>query len=70
MTDLYGSRELSQREIRVVSLVADGMTNGEIARAMGTTDHVVKNYLRKIFDKTGMNSRLELSLWWTKQKDQ
>jgi len=39
------------------------MTNKEIAKDAGTTENMVKNYLRVIFDKTGMFSRLELALW-------
>jgi len=31
---------------------------------MGTTEQMVKNHLRVIFDKTGMDSRLELALWF------
>ena len=40
------------------------MTNAEVAAEVGTTDHVVKNYLRVIYDKLGLWNRLELALWW------
>src|SRR5262252_6198899 len=66
--DLYGTRELTRHQWRIVRLLAKGMKNPEIARALGTTDNMIKNYLRIIFDKTGMNSRLELALWYVKQQ--
>jgi DNA-binding NarL/FixJ family response regulator len=36
----------------------------EIARTIGTTEQVVKNYLRNTFDKLGVWSRLELAIWF------
>lgn len=45
------------------------MKNGEIARVVGTTEHVVKNYLRVIYDKLGLWNRVELALWWEARKD-
>ena len=62
--DLYGSRVPTETEMRVISLVADGMKNHEVANVIGTTDHVVRNMLRTIFDKTGVWNRTELSLWY------
>jgi DNA-binding NarL/FixJ family response regulator len=55
---------LTERELKIVSLVAQGMQNWEIAEQIGTTEHVVKNYLRTIYDKMGFWNRLELALWW------
>lgn len=54
----------SERQWRIIAMVADGERNMDIATAMGTTEHVMKNYLRVIFDETGMNTRLELALWY------
>ena len=51
-------------ERRVIELVAQGLKNGEIAEVMGTTEHVVKNYLRVIYDKLGLWNRVELALWY------
>ncbi len=59
-TNLYG---LNPRDQRIIELVSQGLKNGEIAREIGTTEHVVKNYLRMIYDKLGMWNRLELALW-------
>jgi DNA-binding CsgD family transcriptional regulator len=58
------SSQLTPKERRIVQLVADGMTNPDIATAIGTTEHAVKNYLRHIYDETGMDNRVELALWY------
>jgi DNA-binding NarL/FixJ family response regulator len=57
---------LTEKEKKVVSLVSDGWKNKEIAKQIGTSEHVVKNILRGIYDKTGMWNRLELALWVVK----
>jgi DNA-binding NarL/FixJ family response regulator len=54
---------LSQRENEVANLVADGMTNREIARKLGVTEHTVSNYLFRIYEKLGVSSRVELVLY-------
>lgn len=60
----YGTRVPSEREQIVIQLVAQGMKNKEVAEAIGTTEHVVKNYLRVIYDKLGLWNRVELALWY------
>ena len=60
----YGTRVPSEREQQLIALVAQGLKNREIAAAMGTTEHVVKNYLRVIYDKLGLWNRVELALWY------
>ena len=60
----YGSRVPSEREQRVIQLVAQGLKNREVADEIGTTEHVVKNYLRVIYDKLGLWNRVELALWY------
>jgi DNA-binding NarL/FixJ family response regulator len=54
---------LTRKEGQVATLVWEGMTNREIAKLIGTTEQVVKNYLRTTFDKLGVWSRLELALY-------
>lgn len=66
--DLYGKRDLHDRERRIVKYVAEGLTNQQIAMLIGSTEHVVKNYLGVIYDKTGVWSRLELALWSLEHK--
>jgi DNA-binding NarL/FixJ family response regulator len=60
----YGKRIPSERESRVIELVARGLKNKEVADEIGTTEHVVKNYLRVIYDKLGLWNRVELALWY------
>ena len=62
--DRYGTRVPSEREYRIIELVAQGLKNCEVAAAIGTTEHVVKNYLRVIYDKLGLWNRVELALWY------
>lgn len=64
----YGSRIPSEREQRVIQLVAEGLKNREVAQAIGTTEHVVKNYLRVIYDKLGLWNRVELALWYESRR--
>jgi DNA-binding NarL/FixJ family response regulator len=54
---------LSCKEIEVATLVWQGRTNPEIAAKLGTTEQVIKNHLRNVFDKLGVWSRLELALY-------
>lgn len=54
---------LTDRERAVTELVRFGLNNRQIADRIGTTEFVVKNYLRTIFEKSGMGTRLELALW-------
>jgi len=55
--------QLTTKEIQVTTLVWEGLTNREIAKIVGTTEQVIKNYLRTAFDKFGVWSRLELALY-------
>jgi DNA-binding CsgD family transcriptional regulator len=66
----YGTRIPSEREHRVIELVAQGLKNREVAQAIGTTEHVVKNYLRVIYDKLGLWNRVELALWYEARKSE
>jgi DNA-binding NarL/FixJ family response regulator len=51
---------LSRREREVVGHLVQGLTNREIADTLGISQHTVKNYLFKIFEKVGMSNRVEL----------
>ena len=54
---------LTGKEIQVATLVWQGLTNKDIAGVLGTSEQVVKNYLRTTFDKLGVWTRLELALY-------
>jgi len=55
--------QLTPKESLIVSCVTQGMKNKEIAVRVGTTEQVVKNYLRKVYDKLGVADRFELALY-------
>jgi DNA-binding NarL/FixJ family response regulator len=54
---------LSNKELQIISGVTQGLRNKDIAKDVGTTEQVVKNYLRKVYDKLGVSDRLELALY-------
>ncbi len=54
---------LTEKEMMIIGGVTQGMKNKDIAREVGTTEQVVKNYLRKIYDKLNVADRLELALY-------
>jgi DNA-binding NarL/FixJ family response regulator len=55
--------KLSQKELQIIAGVTQGLRNKDIAQDVGTTEQVVKNYLRKVYDKLGVSDRLELALY-------
>lgn len=55
-----GMQLLSKRELQVVRYLAEGLTNREIAEQLKLSQHTIKNYLFRIFDKLGVSSRVEL----------
>jgi DNA-binding NarL/FixJ family response regulator len=54
---------LTKREEGVVDLVAEGLTNRDISRQLNLSEHTVRNYLFRIFNKVGSSNRLELALY-------
>jgi DNA-binding NarL/FixJ family response regulator len=65
-SDSVGARvrdRLTPKEMQIVALIVQGCKNKEIALQLGTKEQVIKNYLRAIYDKTGVSDRLELALF-------
>jgi len=60
VTSAGGMKLLSGRELQVVYCIAEGLTNREIAQRLHLSQHTIKNYLFRIFDKLGVSSRIEL----------
>jgi DNA-binding NarL/FixJ family response regulator len=54
---------LSPKETAIITCITQGKRNKEIAFQLGTTEQVIKNYLRKIYEKLGVSDRLELALY-------
>jgi DNA-binding NarL/FixJ family response regulator len=63
MVNSRGIRLLTPREEQVVALVADGLSNREVARELCLSEHTIKKHLFRIFDKLGISSRVELVLY-------
>lgn len=64
--DPVGARvrdRLTPKEMKIVALILQGCKNKEIALRLATSEQVVKNYLRSVYDKTGVSDRLELALF-------
>jgi DNA-binding NarL/FixJ family response regulator len=64
--DIVGTRvkdRLTDKDIRIMAAVVRGFKNRDIAMQLYTSEQVVKNALRNIFDKTGVSDRLELALF-------
>src|SRR6266568_3337040 len=59
---------LSPKEMAIITYITEGKRNKEIAFQVGTTEQVIKNYLRKIYDKIGVSDRLELALYCLRNK--
>ena len=66
LQDAVGARvrdRLTPKEMQIVALIVQGCKNKDIATQLGTKEQVIKNYLRSIYDKTGVSDRLELALF-------
>ena len=69
-TEDKGVQLLTKREKELVQLVTEGRTNRDISRELGLSEHTVRNYLFRIFNKLGTSNRLELALYAIHQKSQ
>jgi DNA-binding NarL/FixJ family response regulator len=62
-----GANLLTNREEELVHWVAEGLTNTDISRQLNLSEHTVRNYLFRIFNKVGVSNRLELALYVIRQ---
>jgi len=67
ITNVKGELLLTCREDEIVSLVAEGLKNREIAEMLKLSEHTVKNHLFRIFERLGISSRSELILYLLSQ---
>ena len=63
VTSAKGKYLLAKREQEVANLVAEGLTNRDIAQQLGLSEHTISNYLFRIYEKLGISSRVELVLY-------
>lgn len=68
VTNATGRRLLAKREEEVASLVAEGLTNRDIAQKLNLSEHTVSNYLFRIYEKLGISSRVELVLYMVRHQ--
>jgi DNA-binding NarL/FixJ family response regulator len=64
LTSLQAQPRISPKELAIITYVTQGMRNKEIGNQLGNSEQVIKNYLRKIYDKLGVSDRVELALYW------
>jgi two-component system nitrate/nitrite response regulator NarL len=70
VTNLQGACLLTKREDEVAALVAEGLTNREVANRLGLSEHTVSNYLFKIYEKLGISRRVEFVLYFFSRRQQ
>jgi non-specific serine/threonine protein kinase len=54
---------LSKRELEIAELVAQGLSNKEIATRVFLSERTIETHVSNILDKLGVNSRVEISTW-------
>jgi len=70
ITDAQGAVLLSKRQQDIVRCITEGLSNREIAARLNLSEHTVKNYIFRIFDKLGVSTRVEMVLYAFSQRDQ
>lgn len=65
-----GVDKLTKRETDIAAAIAEGLSNREASNRLHLSENTVKNYLQKVFDKLGVSSRTELTLYWIKRSRQ
>ena len=69
ITDAQGTVLLSKRQQDIVRCITEGLTNREIAARLKLSEHTVKNYIFRIFDRLGVSTRVEMVLYAFSQRD-
>jgi len=69
VTDAKGRPLLTAREQQVLHLLADGLSNSELATMLRLSEHTIKNHLFRIYDKLGVSSRMEAVLYALTPRD-
>jgi len=64
---LPSSRPLSKREEEIAHMVAEGFSNRQISQRLDLSEHTIKNYLFRVFEKLGVSTRVELTLYALKR---
>ncbi|MDQ3643694.1 MAG: response regulator transcription factor, partial [Actinomycetota bacterium] len=59
---------LTRRELDVARLVAEGLTNREIAEQLYLSERTAQNHVQHILTKLALSNRSQLAVWMTRQK--
>jgi len=70
VTNLPGAYVLKNREEQVARLVAGGLTNRQVAKKLGLSEHTVSNCLFKIYERLGISSRVQFVLYMFNRRQQ
>ena len=64
----YASCDINDRELEIIRLIADGLSNKEIASALYLSEGTVRNYLSSILDKLEMRDRTQVAVFYYQHK--
>jgi len=70
MRNLPSACVLTNREEQVARLVADGLTNRQVAKKLGLSEHTVGNFLFRIYERLGISSRVQFVLYMFNRRQQ
>ena len=65
--NLWGAYEISEKELKVMSLVAEGLSNKELAERLFLSEGTVRNYISNILDKLKLRDRTQLAVYYLKK---
>ena len=64
----YAKMEISEKEMEIITLIAEGMSNKEIAEKLYLSEGTVRNYLSSILTKLDLRDRTQLAIFYYKNK--
>ena len=66
----YRVQQLNAQELRIFALLAEGMSNKEIAEIINLAQNTIRNYVSMILDKLGLSNRTEIALVSQRRSDE
>ena len=68
ISERIAKHDLSPKEKQIADLLVTGLSNKEIGYIVRHSEQVVKNYIRKMYLKAGIHSRVSFAFWWSKKR--